>query len=113
MYQQRNKFYDDARRKSYVPVNGVRPSSLTIDTSRDLSYDSRLPLSPTSPLLDLDNQILSELDSLVTSQQVLLQSLGVPCFFVTKHPKLLEKQRVVMEILSGAADLENSEGECI
>jgi len=62
-----------------------------------------LPVSPTSPLLDLDTHIMNELDNIVTSQQVLLQSLGVPCFFVTKHPKLLEKQRVVIEIMTGSS----------
>ena len=70
-----------------------------LDTS-SISVHVSLP-TPTSPLLQFDCSILDQLDAIMEEQQRVLQALGVPGFFVTKEPKLVERQRVVVEVMRG------------
>lgn len=100
LYELRTQFYDRIR----VNVHAEIPATSAISSSQEEhSYDSsqNAPPTPTSPLMQFDTNILDQLDAVMEEQQRVLQALGVPGFFVTREPKIVERQRVVVEVMRG------------
>ena len=120
LYELRTQLYDriraahlSQRTLSPMTLNRLFPSPLTppedlsdlalMQDTTSSSSSSHYPPTPSSPLLQFDSKILDQLDAIMEEQQRVLQSLGVPGFFVTKEPKMVERQRVVVEVMRGVS----------